>query len=139
MTSFLLRATHLISSALYLLAGVILLGFGFFDPMLAVFLLAMVTTWVFWLPVVSRRTADDEYDERSLNAKFDAGGQPGHGLPREAYVRVRSVRLRRRIRRRLGISTFERRVLDFGIPLATTFTWLLLITFLSIALSASAR
>lgn len=136
LTVVLYRLTNLITGALFLIAGAVVLSVMLIVPFFLLFALAMVTMWLVWLPAISTRVAVADFVERDLAGKFSPDGSKGRGLTVEAYSKLFSFRLRRRVAQVAGPSTTFSRRLDIWLPLIITVTWLLLFSFHVTALSA---
>ena len=108
------RGLSMSAQSLYLAVGAILLGTGFRIPFYAVFLMAMVTAWYVFFPVIRARTAIVDYHKYHFRQRFDEYGNmtetpPEQPLSERAYANVwRGRALRRRVASQISMPGGER-------------------------------
>jgi hypothetical protein len=99
------RGLSISSQSLFLAVGAILLGADSVGPFLAVLVLAQLTTWYIWFPVIYARTAIVDYHKYDLGEKIDSAGKvmtpttpPSDRLNEREYARSTNFKLRRAVR-----------------------------------------
>lgn len=131
------RGLSMSAQALYLAVGAILLGTGMRLPFFTVFILAMVTTWYVFFPVIFARTAIVDYHKFDLGSRFDEVGLPRAAessarLSERAYASVtRGRALRARVASHIDMPPGQkfrtmrqtRLKLDLFIPISITIVW----------------
>lgn len=132
------RGLALSAQAIYLAVGALLLPGGQLAPFLAVFALAMVTSWYVWAPAIFARTAIVDFHKFRLGELFERDGTlatgqvPTEPLRAREYARTTGWTLRRRVyagMRESGFPGFRtlrltRFKIDLVLPSLFTIVWL---------------
>ncbi|WP_425836893.1 hypothetical protein [Microbacterium sp. PA5] len=132
------RGLSMSAQSLYLAVGAILLGVGDRLPFFTVLILAMVTTWYVFFPVIFARCAIVDFHKFDLGSRFDRDGNPREStddsrLSERAYANLwRGRGLRARVASHIDMPAGQRfrtmrqtrLKLDLFIPISVTIVWL---------------
>ncbi|WEK14840.1 MAG: hypothetical protein P0Y48_06520 [Candidatus Microbacterium phytovorans] len=131
------RGLSMSAQSLYLAVGAILLGVGDKLPFFTVLVLAMVTTWYVFFPVIFARCAIVDFHKFDLGSRYNAHGEVRESrddsrLSERAYANLwRGRALRARVASHIDMPAGQRfrtmrqtrLKLDLFIPVSVTVVW----------------
>ncbi|OZB85063.1 hypothetical protein [Microbacterium sp. 13-71-7] len=128
MNASLARLAHTLVMSVFFVANVMLLGFGFGDPLVLLAVLSATVSLSVFMPFIARETATIEFTAGRLGETFDTRGREGSGLTLDRYASVRGILVRRRVRKAFpATGTPSYRRFDVVLPLLFAAAQLLLI------------
>jgi len=141
------RGLAMSAQSLYLAVGAILLGVGDKLPFFTVLVLAMVTTWYVFFPVIFARCAIVDFHKFNLGSRFDVHGdlratEADSRLLERAYANLwRGRALRARVgaqiempaRQRFRTMRQTRLKLDLFIPISVSIVWIVFALYILLA------